>query len=133
LLVDDEKLRAVFATMDTNGDGQLSLAELVGQVRAHAHARPLRARNPGQCSPRPLRARLAVRTRSRAASAAVSAAFWGRQLDGDPVVYDLIAEGDADRDGKLSLAEFRAVMKKHILKIKGSFAGAPPASPKVAA
>ena len=41
-------------------------------------------------------------------------------------MYDLIAEGDANRDGKLSLAEFRAVMKKHILEIKSGFSEGQP-------
>jgi calcium-dependent protein kinase len=72
LLLDDEKLRAVFQHMDMNKDGHLTMAELMAQ------------------------------------------------LDGDPVVYDLMADGDNNHDGKLSLDEFRALMKARMLAAKAT-------------
>ena len=82
LLLDDEKLRAVFAHMDKNKDGHLSMAELLAQ------------------------------------------------LDGDPMVYDLMSEGDANGDGRLSLDEFRRVMKARVTAAKATSA---PEAPTAAA
>mmetsp|Transcript_6531 Transcript_6531/g.19366 ORF Transcript_6531/g.19366 Transcript_6531/m.19366 type:complete len:496 (+) Transcript_6531:109-1596(+) len=48
----------------------------------------------------------------------VSIAELMTQLDGDPVVYDLMNEGDIDKDGKLSCDEFRKVMKSRIRAAK---------------
>lgn len=45
------------------------------------------------------------------------------QLDGDPIVYDLMADGDANKDGKLSLEEFRSVMKRRMQAVKNAQAG----------
>lgn len=42
------------------------------------------------------------------------------QLDGDPVVYDLMTEGDKDADGRLDIDEFRTVMKKRVSAVKAA-------------
>ncbi|KAJ1628104.1 kinase-like domain-containing protein [Pavlovales sp. CCMP2436] len=81
LLLDDEKLRAVFQHLDLNKDGHLTTAELMAQ------------------------------------------------LEGDPVVYDLVAEGDMDHDGKLTLEEFRTVMKARMRTAKSSIVGTAAAEP----
>lgn len=75
LLLDDEKLRAVFQHMDMNKDGNITMAELMAQ------------------------------------------------LDGDPVVYDLMADGDMNKDGKLSLEEFRSLMKIRLQQAKSAVGG----------